>query len=79
MCENAKLDASEIDIVVVSGEVTLTAASMTGRTSGWPEDLSEGVSGVREVHNQLRIAPDSREQSPEPPSPPGEPPRYRAA
>jgi hypothetical protein len=45
------------------------------------EDLTEGVSGVRDVHNQLRVVPggQERQQPSEPQSRPGETPRHRAA
>jgi hypothetical protein len=37
------------------------------------------VSGVREVHNQLRVSQGSRDQETENAARPGEPPRYRVA
>ena len=77
MCDNAELDASDIEIVVVGGEVTLTGSVHERRDKRLAEDLSESVSGVHEVHNQLRVSPGFRDQEPGSRSP-GDP-RYRAA
>ena len=79
MCDSAELDASDIEIVVVGGEVTLTGSVHDRDEKRLAEDLSENVSGVREVHNQLRVSPGSREQDASTPNRPGEPPRYRVA
>jgi osmotically-inducible protein OsmY len=79
MCDSAELDASDIEIVVVGGEVTLTGSVHDRDEKRLAEDLSENVSGVREVHNQLRVSPGSREQDASTPNHPGEPPRYRVA
>jgi hypothetical protein len=83
MCDNAELDASEIEIVVVSGEVTLQGSVTDRYDKRLAEDLTQDVSGVREVHNQLRVAPglggqDDQSQQP-PQNRPGDPPRYRVA
>ncbi len=50
------LDASEIEVLVEGGEVTLQG-SVEDRDMRWlVEDLVEAVSGVSLVHNQLRVA-----------------------
>jgi osmotically-inducible protein OsmY len=79
MCDNAALDASEIEILVLSGEVTLKGNVHDRYDKRLAEDLAEGVSGVREVRNELRIAPGPREADIERQPRSGEPPRYRAA
>ena len=83
MCDNAELDASAIEIVVVSGEVTLQGSVTDRYDKRLAEDLTQDVSGVREVHNQLRVGPglggqDDQSQQP-PQNRPGDPPRYRVA
>jgi hypothetical protein len=83
MCDNAELDASAIEIVVLNGEVTLQGSVTDRYDKRLAEDLTHGVSGVREVNNQLRVAPGlggQEGQSQQPPqSRPGDPPRYRVA
>jgi osmotically-inducible protein OsmY len=80
MCDNDELDASEIDILVVGGEVTLQGSVRDRYDKHLAEDLVEQVSGVREVNNQLRISQGTRGQQGQPPqNPPGDQPRYRAA
>ena len=83
MCDNAELDASAIEIVVLNGEVTLQGSVTDRYDKRLAEDLTQDVSGVREVNNQLRVAPGlggqegQSQQSPQ--SRPGDPPRYRVA
>jgi BON domain-containing protein len=55
LCEHGELDAREIEVVVVNREVTLQG-SVTNRTDKrLAEDIADSVSGVSEVHNQLRV------------------------
>lgn len=49
------IDASEIDVVVKDGEVTLTGVVFDRRTKRLAEDVVEEVRGVRDVHNQIRV------------------------
>jgi osmotically-inducible protein OsmY len=49
------VDASEIEITVRGGEVTLTGSVRERDDKRRAEDLVEHVSGVREVHNNLRV------------------------
>jgi osmotically-inducible protein OsmY len=82
MCDNAELDASAIEIVVLSGEVTLQGNVNDRYDKRLAEDLTQDVSGVREVNNQLRVAPGmGQEGQQQPPlqNRPGDPPRYRVA
>jgi hypothetical protein len=53
LTENAYLDATEIEVQVKEGEVTLTGAVEDRRSKRLAEDLAESVAGVKEVHNQL--------------------------
>ena len=78
MCDSAALDASDIEIVVLSGEVTLQGTVHDRQDKRLAEDLTEGVSGVREVNNQLRVT-GGQQSAPPQTGRPGDPPRYRAA
>ena len=49
------LDASDIEVMVESAEVTLTGTVNTRNDKRRAEDLAESVSGVRNVENRLRI------------------------
>jgi hypothetical protein len=73
MAQDGDLDASEIEVAVVGGEVTLQGTVRDRADKRLAEDLAEQVSGVREVNNQIRIAPGPGEQQSQ------EGPRSRAA
>jgi len=49
------IDASDIEIDVHNGEVTLKGAVEHRSVKRQAEDVAEQVSGVRQVHNQLRV------------------------
>jgi hypothetical protein len=49
------VDASEIEVEVKDGEVTLSGTVDGRQAKRRAEDIVENVSGVREVHNQLRV------------------------
>jgi osmotically-inducible protein OsmY len=54
LMEDAYVDASDIEVVVVAGEVTLTG-TVDSRDMKWrAENLAADVLGVRDVHNRLR-------------------------
>jgi BON domain len=53
LTENAYIDATDIEVQVKEGEVTLTGAVEDRRSKRLAEDLAESVTGVKEVHNQL--------------------------
>jgi osmotically-inducible protein OsmY len=56
LSNNADLDASEIELHVEGGEVTLTG-TVDSRDAKWlTEDLVTSVTGVREVNNRLKVA-----------------------
>jgi len=52
---NAELDASDIEVRVIEGEVTLSGVVDDRRAKRLAEDLVEDVFGVEDVHNQLKI------------------------
>jgi osmotically-inducible protein OsmY len=56
LSNNADLDASEIELHVEGGGVTLTG-TVDSRDAKWlTEDLVTSVTGVREVNNRLKVA-----------------------
>jgi osmotically-inducible protein OsmY len=56
LTNNADLDATEVELHVEGGEVTLTG-TVDSRDAKWlTEDLVTSVSGVREVNNRLKVA-----------------------
>jgi osmotically-inducible protein OsmY len=50
------LDASDIEVTVSGAEVTLQGSVGARRDKRLAEDLAESVSGVKEVHNHVRVA-----------------------
>jgi hypothetical protein len=58
LTQHPLIDASTIDVAVKSGEVTLTGEVTDRRMKHMAEDVADQVSGVREIHNQLRIFRD---------------------
>jgi len=55
LSEDSWLDASEIDVDVSSGEVTLSGTVLAREDRRRAEDLAEQVSGVKHVQNNLRV------------------------
>ena len=56
LTNNADLDASEVELHVEGGGVTLTG-TVDSRDAKWlTEDLVNSVTGVREVNNRLKVA-----------------------
>lgn len=55
LADDDDLDASDIEVSVSSGEVTLTGTVSNRQAKRWAEDLVEGISGVNEVQNHLRV------------------------
>ena len=58
LTQHGQIDASEMEIKVSNRQVTLTGSVPTRSAKRMAEDVVEAVSGVTEVHNQLRIAPE---------------------
>ena len=56
LSHNADLDATDVELHVEAGEVTLTG-TVPSRDARWlTEDLVNSVTGVREVNNRLKVA-----------------------
>jgi len=49
------IDASEIEVKVQAGEVTLSGTTADRRMKRMAEDVAEQVAGVREVQNRIRL------------------------
>lgn len=59
LTEDPILDASDIDVTVSSGEVTLTGTVGSRDEKRRAEDMAEQVSGARHVQNNLRVQQQS--------------------
>jgi hypothetical protein len=64
LTDHPELDATEIQVQVNQGEVTLSGTVDERRAKRLAEDIAESVSGVKDVHNQLRVAQHAGVQSP---------------
>jgi hypothetical protein len=51
------IDASEIEVIVKEGEVTLTGTVDSRIAKRLAEDVVENSRGVKDVHNQIRVQP----------------------
>jgi osmotically-inducible protein OsmY len=56
LAEAPDIDASDIEVRTTNGEVTLSGSVREREEKRRAEDLIEGVSGVRDVHNNLRVS-----------------------
>jgi osmotically-inducible protein OsmY len=61
------IDASNIEVKTTNGDVILSGSVRDRREKRRAEDLVEGVSGVREVHNHLRVSWPGKEMPRTPP------------
>ena len=59
MTDDPLLDASEIVVEVIQGEVTLSGTVTSRDQKRRAEDVVERISGVRDVTNQLRVMRDT--------------------
>jgi len=55
MTDHPDIDPSDVEIQVQNGEVTLTGSVDHRHAKRLAEDIAEGVAGVRDVHNQIRV------------------------
>jgi hypothetical protein len=55
LTDDEHVDASEFEVRVEHGEVTLLGEVEDRRMKRRAEDIAESVSGVKDVHNQLRV------------------------
>jgi osmotically-inducible protein OsmY len=53
--ENPYIDCSEVEVTVNNGEVTLTGVVTSRQEKFLIEEITDDVSGVNEVHNQVRV------------------------
>jgi osmotically-inducible protein OsmY len=60
LTQDPEVDATEMEIVVADGEVTLMGFVEDRETKRRAEDIAECAPGVKEVHDQLRV---SRQES----------------
>jgi hypothetical protein len=67
LSDDDRIDATNIDVAVRGGEVTLTGTVDDRRTKRLVEDVVEDLVGVKELHNQIKVQAEkgdgSREQS----------------
>ena len=59
LSDDPMLDASDIEVTVATGEVTLNGLVKTRQDKRRAEDLAEAVSGVNHLQNNLRVKPNS--------------------
>jgi osmotically-inducible protein OsmY len=57
LTEDPRIDASDVDVQVANGEVTLTGSVRTREEKHLTENLIERTTGVREVNNNLKVKP----------------------
>jgi hypothetical protein len=63
LTEHPEVDAGEIEVSVKDGEVTLTGTVDERQAKRIAEDVAESVSGVKDVHNQVRVRQSSESRS----------------
>lgn len=56
------LDARTISVSVKDGEVTLTGTVDSRQAKRVADQIADGVAGVKDVHNQLRVQPQQGQQ-----------------
>lgn len=55
LTQHGHIDARDIMVSVDNGEVTLSGTVDSRQTKRMAEDVAEGVSGVKDVHNRIRV------------------------
>jgi osmotically-inducible protein OsmY len=55
LTQHSMIDATDIEVTVNNGEVTLAGTVESRQMKRWAEDEADCVWGVVDVHNQLRI------------------------
>lgn len=56
LTDDGRVDASDIEVTVQNGEVTLSGTVHSREAKRATENLAESISGVREVHDNLRVS-----------------------
>jgi hypothetical protein len=62
LTDHHEVDASDIEVAVESGEVTLTGTVGARHDKLMAEHVAEAVSGVIDIHNQIRVRREGAEQ-----------------
>ena len=60
LTEDPRIDASNMEVNVKEGEVTLSGTVTSREDKRRAEDLVDQISGVKDVHNTLRVAREQR-------------------
>jgi hypothetical protein len=60
---HGEVDASHVEVKVENGEVTLTGTVTDRRTKRLAESVADGVRGVVDVHNQIRLRNPGQDES----------------
>ena len=55
LADDGRLDASDIEVTVSSGEVTLSGTVTSRQDKRYAEDLADAISGVKHVQSNLRV------------------------
>jgi hypothetical protein len=55
LSDNPYIDASDVEVSMSNGEVILSGKVTDRRDKRRAEDIAEGVSGVRNVENRIRV------------------------
>jgi hypothetical protein len=63
LTRDSQVDASDIEVQVKDGEVTLTGTVSERNEKRRAEDAIDDVSGVKEIHNQIRVQPHQQDRS----------------
>lgn len=63
LTDDDRLDASNIEVGVKDGEVTLSGYVTSREDKRWAESLVERISGVKEVQNSIRVQDQQRSQT----------------
>jgi osmotically-inducible protein OsmY len=62
LTQHGEVDASNVEIDVRNGEITLRGSVDSRAEKRIAEDVAEAISGVRQVHNQLRVERHGEQQ-----------------
>jgi hypothetical protein len=61
LTHHGMLDATGIQVRVENGEVTLSGTVESRQAKRLAEDILDSISGVRDIHNQLRVRRDQEQ------------------
>jgi hypothetical protein len=64
LTHHGMLDATGIQVQVAGGEVTLTGTVESRQAKRMAEDILDRISGIRDIHNQLRVQQGQDHQNP---------------